>query len=91
MDSFDPERHMDAMAPALGLSIRPEWRAGVAGFLAVAADMARLVDEASGDALAESAPVYRPGDAMAEAAPIHRPGEAVAEAAPIHRPGEARR
>ncbi|WP_207482847.1 DUF4089 domain-containing protein [Arenibaculum pallidiluteum] len=61
MTDFDPHRYMDAAAPALGLEIRPEWRAGVAGFLAVAASMARLVEGAGPDRLAEAAPVFRPG------------------------------
>ncbi|MFD1626841.1 DUF4089 domain-containing protein [Azospirillum griseum] len=62
MTAFDPDRHIDAMAPALGLDIRPEWRVGVAGFLAVAASMARLVEEVVDDGMAEGAPVYCPGE-----------------------------
>ena len=63
MTAFDPDTHIDALAPALGLEIRPEWRPGIAGFLRIAADMARLVEEVVDDATAEAAPVYRPGDA----------------------------
>lgn len=62
---FDPDRHIDAMAPALGLEIRPEWRAGVAGFLTAAAAMAALVEGVVDDGMAEAAPVYRPGGAGA--------------------------
>jgi len=62
MTSFDSDRHIDALAPALGLEIRPEWRAGVAGFLTVAAAMAELVEAAVDDSMAEAAPVYRPGE-----------------------------
>ena len=40
---FDPEAVIDAMAPLLGLRIEPDWRAGVAANLTVAAHMADLV------------------------------------------------
>ncbi|PWC53977.1 DUF4089 domain-containing protein [Azospirillum sp. TSO22-1] len=62
MTAFDPDKHIDALAPALGLEIRPEWRAGVAGFLTVAAAMADLVEAAVDDSMAEGAAVYRPGE-----------------------------
>jgi hypothetical protein len=49
---FDPEVHLDVVAPALGLAIDPGWRAGVVANLAVAAAMAALLD------------AFPPGDAI---------------------------
>jgi hypothetical protein len=49
---FDPEVHLDVVAPALGLSIDPAWRPGVVANLAVAAAMAALLD------------AFPPGDAI---------------------------
>ena len=40
---FDPDRHMAAMAPLIGLTIDEAWRPGVAANLATAARMAELV------------------------------------------------
>ena len=61
---FDPERHIDAMAPAMGLTITAAQRPQVLEFLAVAARMAALVGTAPiSDASFELAPVFRPGDA----------------------------
>lgn len=55
---FDPDRHLEVTAAAQGLDIRPEWRAGVAEFLAVAARMAELVETAP-ESDDEGAPVFR--------------------------------
>lgn len=60
--SFDAERHLDAMAPALGLTITAEQRPGVLQFLAIAERMARLVATCPLDEAELSlAPVFRPG------------------------------
>lgn len=59
---FDPAAHLDAMAPALGLSITAEQRQGVIRFLSVAQAMAEIVQAAPiGDDTLELAPVFRPG------------------------------
>ncbi len=60
--SFDPAAHLDAMAPALGLSITAEQRQGVIQFLGVAQAMAEIVQAAPiADDTLELAPVFRPG------------------------------
>ncbi len=57
---FDPEAVIDAMAPLLGLEIRPDYRAAVAANLRIAAGMAALVlEEPIGDH-AEAAAVFVP-------------------------------
>jgi len=62
--AFDAARHLDAMAPALGLTITPEQRPVVLQFLATAAAMAGIVTAAPvpADTL-DLAPVFRPGRA----------------------------
>jgi hypothetical protein len=63
MTAFDPDRLIDALAPALGLEIRPEWRDGVTLFLRTAAAMAALLDDTPpGADLTEAAAVFRPGE-----------------------------
>ena len=63
MAAFDPARHLDTLAPALGLVIDPAWRAEVEQFLATAARMAALVEDfPPGAELEHMAPVFRPGD-----------------------------
>jgi hypothetical protein len=58
---FDAARHLDAMAPALGLTITAEQRPVVLQFLAIAHGMSKVVGAAPLDtALLELAPVYRP-------------------------------
>jgi len=59
---FDPGAHLDATAPALGLTITAEQRQGVIRFLGVAQAMAAIVQAApiADDGL-ELAPVFRPG------------------------------
>lgn len=44
--SFDPDALIDGVAPAMGLSIEEENRAGVRTFLNVAAAMAAVVEAA---------------------------------------------
>ncbi|KPF71017.1 hypothetical protein IP69_08010 [Bosea sp. AAP35] len=59
---FDPARHLDAIAPALGLTITDQQRPGVLQFLAIAQGMAAIVGAAplDQDSL-ELAGVFRPG------------------------------
>lgn len=60
--AFDAARHLDALAPALGLTIGPGQRPGVLQFLETAHAMAELVATAPLDeASCELAPVFRPG------------------------------
>ncbi len=60
--AFDPERHIDAMAPVLGLTIADARRPSVAQFLATAHAMARIVARTPGRGdHADLAPVFRPG------------------------------
>lgn len=60
--AFDAARHLDALAPALGLTIKAEQRPGVLQFLATAHAMAELVKAAPlEDGSFELAPVFRPG------------------------------
>ena len=57
---FDPEAIIDAMAPLLGLDLKPEYRPGVATNLKVTAGLAALVlDFPLGDH-AEPAAVFTP-------------------------------
>jgi Protein of unknown function (DUF4089) len=60
--AFDPDRHIDAVAPAAGLTITADQRPGVIRFLTVAHAMAAQVFAAplAQDTL-EIAPVFRPG------------------------------
>lgn len=57
---FDPEAIIDALAPLLGLDIKPEYRPGVATNLRVTAGFAALVLEFPIDDHAEPAAVFRP-------------------------------
>lgn len=62
MTDFDPNRHIDTLAPLLGLDIRPEWRVEVAQFLTIAHGMAKTVAAAPLPADAhEGAATFRPG------------------------------
>jgi len=56
----DAETYMAAVAPALGLTIAPGHREGVARFLSVAAEMAAALDGAAEDDELALAPVYLP-------------------------------
>lgn len=61
-DGFDAARHLDAMAPALGLTITDEQRPVVLQFIAIAHAMSEIVRAAPLDpASLELAPVFRPG------------------------------
>jgi hypothetical protein len=65
---FDAARHLDAMAPALGLTITAEQRPVVLQFLAIAHGMSEIVGKAPLDpASLELAPVFRPGVVRGEA------------------------
>ena len=55
-----PEAIIDAMAPLLGLDIKPEYRAGIATNLKVTAGLAALVLEFPLDDHAELAAVFCP-------------------------------
>ncbi len=73
LPAFDAERHLDAMAPALGLTITCAQRPGVLQFLGIACAMAELVRAAPiDDGCFELAPVFRPcragGSSLADAA-----------------------
>lgn len=59
---FDAERHCDATAATLGLTISDVQRPGVLQFLGVAAQMAALVQGAAlDDGGFDMAPAFRPG------------------------------
>jgi hypothetical protein len=59
---FDPERHLAVMAPALGLTISEAQKPVVLQFLAIAHNMARIVEAAPlADDTLELAPRFRPG------------------------------
>jgi hypothetical protein len=61
-DEFDPERHIDAVAPALSLSITEAQRPGVALFLTIARRMATTVERAPvPEGGFHLAPAFRPG------------------------------
>lgn len=59
--AFDPEAVIDAMAPLLGLDIRPDQRAVVAANLRIAAGMAAQVLEVPIGDHAEPAALFVPG------------------------------
>lgn len=65
-DDFDAARHIDAVAPTLGLTVTDERRPGVALFLTIARSMAETV---------AAAPVPEGGFHLA---PAFRPGKRVA-------------
>ena len=55
--------HIDAVAELVGLRIEPEWRLGVERFLALAADMAAVLETVElDDGELIQAPVYAPPD-----------------------------
>lgn len=59
---FDPARHLEVMAPTLGLTISEAQKPAVLQFLAIAHTMARIVDTAPlADDSLELAPKFRPG------------------------------
>lgn len=62
MGEFDPARHLEVMAPALGLTIDEAQKPVVLQFLAIAHSMARIVDAAPlADNSLDLAPSFRPG------------------------------
>jgi hypothetical protein len=66
---FDAERHLDAMAPAVGLTITAEQRPVVLQFLTIAERMAHIVASCPlDDAELSLAPVFRPGARGSETA-----------------------
>ena len=61
-DDFDAERHIDAVAPAVGLTITEEQRAHVALFLTIAHGMSEKVWAAPvPEGKLHLAPAFRPG------------------------------
>lgn len=65
--ALDPARHLEAMAPALGLTISEAQKPAVLQFIAIAHGMAQLVAAAPlADDSLELAPHFRPGLSGAE-------------------------
>ncbi|MEZ5864403.1 MAG: DUF4089 domain-containing protein [Geminicoccaceae bacterium] len=62
MTDWDPDRHIDALAPLLGLEVTAEQRPGVRRFLEVAHAMAQRVEAAVLPDALHLAPVFRPVD-----------------------------
>ena len=58
-EPFDPEALMDAMAPLLGLTLTPEWRAQTAAHLRIAAEQAEKLFSIAPDDAEEPAPVFK--------------------------------
>ncbi|MBF9033135.1 DUF4089 domain-containing protein [Rhodobacterales bacterium HKCCE2091] len=59
MSRLDNGAYIDAAADLVGLPLRPEWRPGVARFVALAAGMAEVLDRVDlDDAELVQAPVY---------------------------------
>ncbi len=56
--AFDPEAVIDAMAPLLGLPVKPDYRPGIVTNLIVTAGFAALVVDAVVEDDAEPAPVF---------------------------------
>jgi hypothetical protein len=57
---WSPDRHIDAMAPLLGLEVTEAHRPGVRRFLEVAKTMADLVEAATPPDTLDLAPVFVP-------------------------------
>lgn len=65
--SFDPHRHMEAVAPAMGLVLDETRKPGVAAFLTLAHAMAaKLMSAPLADDSLDPAPVFRPGTPAGE-------------------------
>jgi hypothetical protein len=59
--SFDPGAYIDAASAAVGVGIDAAWRPGVARFLALAAEMAAILEAVElDDAELAPAPVFLP-------------------------------
>ncbi len=59
-DAWDPDRHIDAVAPLLGLAVSEAQRSGVRRFLEVARAMAEMVEAACPPDTLGLAPVFVP-------------------------------
>lgn len=59
-EAWDPDRHIDAVAPLLGLTVTAEQRPGVRRFLEVARGMAETVEAACAPDTLDLAPVFAP-------------------------------
>jgi len=57
---FDAAAFVDLMAPVLGLTIEPEWRDGVIGYMNATATAAASVMEFTLDDSVEIAPTFKP-------------------------------
>jgi hypothetical protein len=57
---WSPDRHIDAMAPLLGLAVTEAQRPGVRRFLEVARTMAEAVERATPPDTLDLAPVFVP-------------------------------
>jgi len=57
---WSPDRHIDAMAPLLGLTVTEAQRPGVRRFLEVARSMAELIEGAAPPDTLDLAPVFVP-------------------------------
>jgi len=57
---WSPDRHIDAIAPLLGLTITETQRPGVRRFLEVARGMAQLVERSAPPDTLDLAPVFLP-------------------------------
>jgi Protein of unknown function (DUF4089) len=57
-EEFDASKMAEALAPLLGLELKPEYRAGVKANLETALRMARLLEEVPLSDEAEPAPVF---------------------------------
>lgn len=60
--TFDAKAHVDHMEVVLGMTIRPEWRDFVIGYMATAADAAALVMDFPLADDVEIAPTFDPGN-----------------------------
>jgi hypothetical protein len=56
----DPEKYLDAMAAAIGITVPEEHRAGTLIYLRLASAIARPLVEAAIDETVEPAPIFRP-------------------------------
>lgn len=59
-ETFDAQTHLDAMAPAMGLTIDPAWQDTVIANLQATARMAGMVGSFALDDHVEPAPVFVP-------------------------------
>jgi hypothetical protein len=57
--AFDPEKYLDATAPALGLTVKPEWRGAVVFNLTLAARIANALAAKPVSDHVEQAPIFK--------------------------------